>query len=111
MNQFLKEATAVIEFKSANLYKPRTGIPVLLLCESANGRTVYLRGFYTPKYGYPADTYEYEGTPDYDEETDSYYFPEGFYEWSHGEDVHYRVELEVRAWAHYPDHLNFNDFL
>ena len=42
---------------------------------------------------------------EYDEETDEYYCPEGWYEWNEHEDVHWAVSETPRAWRELPPPL------
>ena len=42
---------------------------------------------------------------EYDEETDEYYCPEGWYEWNEHEEVHWAVSEAPRAWRELPPPL------
>lgn len=42
---------------------------------------------------------------EYDEETDEYYCPEGWYEWNEHEEVHWAVSETPRAWRELPQPL------
>ena len=42
---------------------------------------------------------------EYDEETDEYYCPEGWYEWNEHEEVHWAVDETPRAWRELPQPL------
>ena len=43
------------------------------------------------------------GGGDYDEATDTYYCPEGWYEWNAHEEVHWSVTEKPRAWMALPE--------
>ena len=57
---------------------PENGAHVLLSCKCGVGAYV-CDGFHTEKYSTPTQFYE-DIDADYDEETDEYYFPEGWWE-------------------------------
>ena len=57
---------------------PENDVPVLLSCKCGVG-TYICDGFHTEKYSVPMPFYA-DIDADYDEETDEYYFPEGWWE-------------------------------
>ena len=57
---------------------PENDVHVLLSCKCGAGAYV-CDGFHTEKYSTPTRFYE-DIDADYDEETDEYYFPEGWWE-------------------------------
>lgn len=57
---------------------PKDDVHVLLSCKCGAGAYV-CDGFHTEKYSTPTQFYE-DIDADYDEETDEYYFPEGWWE-------------------------------
>lgn len=57
---------------------PENDVHVLLSCKCGAGAYV-CDGFHTEKYSTPTQFYE-DIDADYDEETDEYYFPEGWWE-------------------------------
>ena len=57
---------------------PENGVHVFLSCKCGAGAYV-CDGFHTEKYSMPAQFYA-DIDADYDEETDEYYFPEGWWE-------------------------------
>lgn len=81
---------------------PETLRPVLATVHNGGGRAFVIRAGYAPKFTVEERGY-YEGDPDYHEERDCYYWPEGWYEWNECEETHWQVNGEVLAWMQMPD--------
>ena len=75
----------------ARLPEPNT--PVLLDI----GKMFPLRAIWAGKHTVSVGT-DVDDCGEYDEETDEYYCPEGWYEWNQCEDNHWRVTETPRAW-------------
>lgn len=58
---------------------PESGVHVLLACKTLGGNKYVCDGFHTEKFSQPTEFYE-NIDADYSEETDEYYFPEGWWE-------------------------------
>ena len=58
---------------------PESGVHVLLACKTWGGNKYVCDGFHTEKFSQPTEFYE-DIDADYSEETDEYYFPEGWWE-------------------------------
>lgn len=58
---------------------PESGVHVLLACKTRGGNEYVCDGFHTEKFSQPTEFYE-DIDADYSEETDEYYFPEGWWE-------------------------------
>ena len=76
---------------------PESGVPVLAAAESTVVRAIYA----APK-AINCDDYSYEGDTDYDEATNTYYWPEGWCEWNEHDDIHWRIDDAVTHWMPLP---------
>ena len=77
--------------------KPEAGKPVLV-AYTENGRQQWARACWVPKYT-EEDTGNYLGDASYNEENDTYYWPEGWYEWNQHEETHWVIDGEITHWA------------
>ena len=82
----------------ARLPEPNT--PVLLDI----GKKFTIRALWAEKHTVRVGT-DVDDCGEYDEETDEYYCPEGWYEWNEHEDVHWAVSETPRAWSELPQPL------
>lgn len=82
----------------ARLPEPNT--PVLLDI----GKMFPLRALWAGKHTVSVGT-DVDDWGEYDEETDEYYCPEGWYEWNEHEEVHWAVSETPRAWRELPPPL------
>ena len=82
----------------ARLPEPNT--PVLLDI----GKMFPLRALWAGKHTVRVGT-DVDDWGEYDEETDEYYCPEGWYEWNEHEEVHWAVSETPRAWRELPPPL------
>ena len=82
----------------ARLPEPNT--PVLLDI----GKMFPLRALWAGKHTVRVAT-DVDDCGEYDEETDEYYCPEGWYEWNEHEEVHWAVSETPRAWRELPQPL------
>ena len=82
---------------------PENGVHVLLSCKCGAGAYV-CDGFHTEKYSMPAQFYA-DIDADYDEETDEYYFPEGWWEVIKNWDDYSSVAIEdtITHWMPLPE--------
>jgi hypothetical protein len=62
---------------------------------------VVVRACWIPQYYMEADCYEGDDE-EYNEETDTYYWPQGWYEWNECEDTHFRLPDRVTHWMLLP---------
>jgi hypothetical protein len=70
------------------------------LNECRKGRTMKAR--WIPKFYKEDDAELFLGTCDYDEETDMYYWPEGWYEWNECEETHWLIPFPITHWQPLP---------
>ena len=82
----------------ARLPEPNT--PVLLDI----GKMFPIRALWAGKHTVSVGT-DVDDWGEYDEETDEYYCPEGWYEWNEHEEVHWAVSETPRAWRELPPPL------
>ena len=82
---------------------PENDVHVLLSCKCGEGAYV-CDGFHTEKYSTPTQFYE-DIDADYDEETDEYYFPEGWWEVIKNWDDYSCVAIEdtITHWMPLPE--------
>lgn len=76
---------------------PEPGVPVLLDI----GKKYPIRAMWAAKHTVEAADDDTDWG-EYDEATETYYCPEGWYEWNQCEDNHWRVTETPRAWAPLP---------
>ena len=81
---------------------PEPGNPVLLDI----GKKYPIRAMWVPKFSEEVGASDFDGDEDYDEKTDTSYWPEGWYEWNRYEETHWRVDVPVTHWMALP--LPFN---
>ena len=79
---------------------PEPGNPVLLDI----GKKYPIRALWAAKNTVRVGT-DVDDCGEYDEETDEYYCPEGWYEWNEHEEVHWAVSETPRAWSELPQPL------
>ena len=79
---------------------PEPGTPVLLDI----GKKYPIRALWAAKNTVRVGT-DVDDCGEYDEETDEYYCPEGWYEWNEHEEVHWAVSETPRAWSELPQPL------
>ena len=79
---------------------PEPGMPVLLDI----GKKYPIRALWAAKNTVRVGT-DVDDWGEYDEETDEYYCPEGWYEWNEHEEVHWAVSETPRAWSELPQPL------
>ena len=61
-----------------------------------------LRVSWVPKFSEEIGASDFQGDEDFDEATDTSYWPEGWYEWNEHEEVHWFVSDEVTHWMPLP---------
>lgn len=83
---------------SVNERLPDPGTAVLLDI----GKKTPIRAMWAAKHSVEAHDEADPGWCDYDEATDTYYCPEGWYEWNEHEEVHWAVSATPRAWMPLP---------
>lgn len=89
-----------IETKTA---LPKSGLPVIAFVSSAFGNTEAtrrIRASYADKF--TLESGDDEDFGEYDEKTDAYYCPPGWYETNEFEDTHWAVDGEVTHWMFLP---------
>ena len=77
---------------------PKPGTPVLLDI----GKKYPIRAMWAAKHTLEVGMDDDSGFGEYDETTDTYYCPEGWYEWNEHEETHWAVDETPRAWAPLP---------
>ena len=77
---------------------PEPGMPVLLDI----GKEYPIRAMWAAKHTLEVGMEDDSGFGEYDETTDTYYCPEGWYEWNDHEECHWCVTETPRAWAPLP---------
>ena len=77
---------------------PATGIPVL----ADIGEKYPIRACWIAKFTQEIGASDFEGDDDYDEATDTAYWPEGWYEWNRFDETHWLVDKPVKNWALLP---------
>jgi hypothetical protein len=83
----------------ANKY-PEPGNPTIVAVKDGK-RKIILRAAWIPKH-----FEKHNGDDDwfeYDEESDTYYTPEGWYEWNDNEETHWNITGEIVAWMPLPE--------
>ena len=95
---FRDGAASAASWISVDERLPEPGMPVLLDI----GKKFPIRALWAKKHTVRVGT-DVDDRGEYDEETDEYYCPEGWYEWNEHEEVHWAVSEETpRAWRELP---------
>jgi hypothetical protein len=84
---------------------PKPGQYVLVVFRYSTGKQVVIRAMHAPRHTLSEDDYgEFvtEGA-DYDEATDTTYWPEGWYECNENEETHWQVHEKVTHWMPLPE--------
>ena len=82
---------------------PEPELPVIAFVQQAFGKphnTRRIRAIWIPKFACVAED-DYD-EPEYSEEHDEFYVPEGWYEQNEFEDMHWRVDGDVTHWMNLP---------
>jgi hypothetical protein len=82
---------------------PEKPMPVLCFALNENGKQRIFRAAYARKNELEANEAYCDDWGEYDEKTDTYYAPEGWYEWNDCEETHWRVPYEVTHWMPLPE--------
>ena len=77
---------------------PEPGKPVLLDI----GMEYPIRAMWAAKHALEVGMEDDSGFGEYDEATDTYYCPEGWYEWNEHEETHWAVDETPTAWCELP---------
>ena len=77
---------------------PEPGMPVLLDI----GKKYPIRAMWVPKGRLPVGDGDAGDYGEYDEDSDTYYCPEGWYEWNEHDEIHWRVTETPRACMQLP---------
>ena len=77
---------------------PEPGMPVLLDI----GKKYPIRAMWVPKGRLPVGDGDAGDYGEYDEDSGTYYCPEGWYEWNEHDEIHWRVTETPRAWMPLP---------
>lgn len=82
---------------------PEPDKPVIAFGINEENELVIIRAKYIPKFFIIDGDLSFLGDSTYDETTDEYYWPEGWYEWNEMEDTHWLVDFEVLLWMALPE--------
>jgi hypothetical protein len=82
---------------------PPPGIPVLAYYETAYEKGRRIRAQFVPEKCISIDEMPFDEGAEYDEETDTCYWPSGWYEWNEEEETHWAVVCVVTHWMRLPD--------
>jgi hypothetical protein len=83
---------------------PKPGQYVLAVFRYSTGKQVVIRAMHAPPKTLSEEDYgEFLTDPDYDEATDTTYWPEGWYECNENEETHWQVHEEVTHWMPLPE--------
>ena len=77
---------------------PEPGTPVLLDI----GKKYPIRAMWAAKHTLEVGMEDDSGFGEYDEATDTYYCPDGWYEWNEHEEIHWAVDKTPTAWCKLP---------
>lgn len=78
--------------------KPESEKAVLAVIK---GCKIPVRVMWVEEFSLSTEDWSFDGDEDYDEATDKYYWPEGWYEWNEMEEVHW-MQKDVLFWAEMP---------
>lgn len=78
--------------------------PVLIaFLECGRSKSVVARACWAPAKHANCDDWPYEEGAEYDEETDAFYWPEGWYEWNQQEECHWMLRGVITHWMPLPE--------
>lgn len=80
---------------------PEVGVPVIAYYKNQCGKGRRIRAAYAAPKSLEADLESDFG--EYDEETDTYWCPEGWYEQNEHEETHWQVDEDVTLWQPLPE--------
>ncbi len=81
---------------------PEPGKFVIAYFKNEHGKDRRIRAMYVPRF-FMDDLGDSGCDPDYDEEEDMYFWPEGWYECNEFEDTHWMVDGNVTHWMPLPE--------
>lgn len=98
-----EEREKIVQWIKSKDTLPRTN-QVVLACVNPNGSFRFIcRAERIYRFSVEDDGDHYQGEPDYCEKTDTYYWPEGWYEWNYYEETHWKIDGEVTHWMALPE--------
>ncbi len=80
---------------------PEQEVPVLAFGPNSFDKARTMRAVYVRARTHEDDG-SFAGDTDYDEAKDTYYWPEGWYEWNEHEETHWRIDFTVTHWMPLP---------
>lgn len=80
---------------------PEPGRKVIAYGITSSGHVRRLRAQWIPRF-HLEDDGEYQGETDYDEKTDTSYWPEGWYESNEYEETHWKIDIPITHWMPLP---------
>lgn len=98
LRQAIAQPEQVPAWQDISIALPATGIPVL----ADIGEKYPLRACWIAKFTQEIGASDFNGDDDYDEATDTAYWPEGWYELNRFEETHWFVDVPVKNWAPLP---------
>ena len=81
---------------------PEDCFPVIAFGLNSCGKCRTIRAAYARKNELEASC-DYDDFGEYDEATDTYYAPEGWYEWNENEETHWQVDFKITHWMPLPE--------
>lgn len=87
---------------------PEPGKKVIAFFINEYGKPRRIMAEWIPKYFMEGQEDSYEGDLDYDEEGDTYYWPEGWYESNEFEETHWMVGGKITHWMELPNGPEIN---
>lgn len=79
---------------------PKNCHPVIAFGKNSVGSIRRIRAAYIRKFELVAN--DDDDRAEYDEKTDEYYSPEGWYEWNEEEETHWAVSFPITHWMPFP---------
>ncbi len=90
-----------VTWYKADSHMPHPGVHVLVYGKNSYSKDRILRARYLPQY-FKEDLGNFLGDVEYNEEDDTYYWPEGWYETNEFEETNWMIEFEVTHWMPLP---------
>lgn len=81
---------------------PPPGIPVLAYYVNEYDKERRIRAQYVPEKFRSTEEMDFDEGAEYDDVTDQYYWPAGWYEWNEHEETHWAVSDPVTHWMRLP---------
>lgn len=101
-DELVDRITKALDWTETKTELPESGVPVIIASRNGAGKPRRLRAMYAAPLTLPLHMDCDDDNADYDEASDEYYCPEGWYENNEYDEINWRVEGTVTHWMPLP---------